>query len=65
MMRIAGGCVWKSVRRLSELEYAGEYIIEREITGEQQSREIEETVTYLSDLLPMFARKDEIDEAGR
>lgn len=39
------------IQRLSELEFAGEYIIEREIKGEQQSRDIEATVKYLRNLL--------------
>lgn len=39
------------VRRLKALGYAGEFIIEREITGEQQRRDIAATVGYLESLL--------------
>jgi len=39
------------VRRLKEIGFDGEFIIEREITGEQQRRDIAETVTYLQRLL--------------
>lgn len=39
------------VRRLSEIGFRGEYIIEREISGEQQRRDIAETVSYLQGLL--------------
>ncbi len=39
------------VRRLKEIGYTGEFIIEREISGEQQRRDIAETVTYLRKLL--------------
>ncbi len=39
------------VNRLRQIGFAGEYIIEREITGEQQARDIRETVTYLEGLL--------------
>ena len=38
-------------QRLDELGYDGAYIIEREISGEQQDRDIRATVAYLSDLL--------------
>lgn len=39
------------VRRLKALDYTGEFIIEREITGEQQRRDITATVDYLKKLL--------------
>ena len=39
------------VRRLSEIGFKGEFIIEREISGEQQSRDIADTVEYLKRLL--------------
>ena len=39
------------VRRLNEIGFTGEYIIEREIAGEKQRRGIEKTVSYLRNLL--------------
>jgi sugar phosphate isomerase/epimerase len=39
------------VRRLNEIGFTGEFIIEREIAGEQQARDIRETVSYLETLL--------------
>ena len=39
------------VRRLNEIEFKGEFIIEREISGGQQRRDIAETITYLRSLL--------------
>lgn len=39
------------VARLREIGYTGEYIIEREISGEQQAKDIAETVDYLRTLL--------------
>lgn len=39
------------VRRLGEIGFTGEFIIEREISGEQQKRDIAETITYLQRLL--------------
>lgn len=39
------------VRRLKEVGFTGEYIIEREISGDQQQQDIRETVTYLEKLL--------------
>ena len=39
------------VARLAEIGFTGEYIIEREISGEQQNRDIAETVDYLKKLL--------------
>jgi sugar phosphate isomerase/epimerase len=39
------------VARLREIGYTAEFIIEREITGEQQRRDIAETVEYLRSLL--------------
>lgn len=43
-------CFPEFIRRLTALGYAGDYIIEREIHGEQQSRDIAETIAYLSRL---------------
>ena len=42
------------VSRLHELGFEGEYIIEREISGEQQKRDIADTVEYLRGLLNRF-----------
>jgi L-ribulose-5-phosphate 3-epimerase len=39
------------VKRLKEIEFTGEFIIEREITGQQQDRDIAETIAYLKKLL--------------
>jgi sugar phosphate isomerase/epimerase len=39
------------VRRLEEIGFKGEYIIEREISGEQQKKDIAATVKYLEGLL--------------
>jgi len=39
------------IRRLGEIGFAGEFIIEREIAGEQQVKDIRETVSYLETLL--------------
>lgn len=39
------------VKRLREIGFAGEFIIEREISGEEQRRDIAETVEYLRALL--------------
>jgi len=39
------------VARLAEVGFAGEFIIEREISGEEQRRDIAETVGYLRKLL--------------
>lgn len=39
------------VRRLHEIGFKGEYIIEREIAGDQQRKDIAETVAYLDGLL--------------
>ena len=39
------------VRDLSALQYAGAYIIEREIRGDQQKRDIADTIRYLEGLL--------------
>ena len=39
------------VKRLGEIGFTGEFIIEREITGEQQARDIRETIKYLEGLL--------------
>jgi len=38
------------VRRLNEIGFSGEFIIEREISGEQQARDILETIKYLQEL---------------
>jgi L-ribulose-5-phosphate 3-epimerase len=40
------------VQRLNELGFTGEYVIEREISGEQQRRDIAETIAYLKTLIP-------------
>jgi len=39
------------VRRLAEIGYCGAFIIEREISGEQQRRDIRETIGYLKQLI--------------
>jgi len=39
------------VRRLAEVGFTGEFIIEREISGDQQKKDIAETVEYLKTLL--------------
>jgi len=39
------------IRRLREISFKGEFIIEREISGKQQAQEIMETIKYLSGLL--------------
>jgi len=39
------------VKRLNEVGYTGNYIIEREITGEQQTKDILETLEYLKKIL--------------
>jgi sugar phosphate isomerase/epimerase len=39
------------VRRLNEIGFTGEFIIEREISGEEQKKDIRETVAYLESLL--------------
>ncbi|MBI2440399.1 MAG: sugar phosphate isomerase/epimerase [Lentisphaerae bacterium] len=39
------------VRRLKEIGFKGEFIIEREITGAQQDRDIAATISYLKKLL--------------
>ena len=39
------------VKRLAEIGFTGEYIIEREISGEQQRRDIADTIEYLKGLL--------------
>jgi len=39
------------VRRLSEIGYKGAYIIEREISGDQQTKDIAATVKYLTKLV--------------
>jgi len=44
------------VRRLGEIGFAGEFIIEREIAGDQQNRDIAATVAYLKKLLAEVAR---------
>lgn len=38
------------VKQLNEIGFQGEFIIEREISGEQQRRDIEDTVKYLVEL---------------
>ena len=44
-------CFPQFVRRLGEIGYRGAYIIEREISGDQQSKDIASTVKYLERLL--------------
>ena len=39
------------VRRLKEVGYTGNYIIEREISGEQQTKDIADTLVYLRNIL--------------
>ncbi len=39
------------VKRLNEVGYAGNYIIEREIKGEQQAKDIVETLAYLKTII--------------
>ena len=39
------------VKRLREYGYQGNYIIEREISGEQQAKDICDTVDYLEKIL--------------
>ena len=39
------------VKKLDEIGFTGEFIIEREISGEQQRRDIEETIGYLQNLI--------------
>ena len=38
------------LKRLDEIGFKGEYIIEREIHGEQQAKDILETIEYLKKL---------------
>ena len=39
------------VKRLNEVGYTGNYIIEREIKGEQQTKDIVETLAYLKKII--------------
>ena len=39
------------VEKLARIGFTGEYIIEREISGDQQTKDIKETVTYLDNIL--------------
>ena len=39
------------VKRLKEVGYQGNYVIEREISGEEQARDIRDTVAYLKKIL--------------
>lgn len=39
------------IKRLQALKYSGNYIIEREINGEQQTKDIIETIAYLKKIL--------------
>ena len=41
----------ESMRRLREVGFTGELIIEREISGDEQKRDILETIGYLEGLL--------------
>jgi len=47
----------KLISRLHELRFKGELIIEREISGEQQSRDIKKTVKYLRRLVERVKAK--------
>lgn len=40
------------IARLEAVGYTGNYIVEREITGEQQAKDIAETLAYLRSILP-------------
>jgi len=44
------------VRRLDEIGFTGEFIIEREISGDQQNRDIAATVAYLKKLITEVSR---------
>ena len=39
------------VKRLRAVGYTGNYIIEREISGEEQTRDILATIAYLKEIL--------------
>jgi sugar phosphate isomerase/epimerase len=39
------------IKRLEAVGYTGNYIIEREISGEQQAKDIVETLAYLKQIL--------------
>ena len=39
------------VKRLKAVGYEGNYVIEREISGEEQARDIRDTVAYLKEIL--------------
>ncbi len=39
------------VKKLDDIGFEGEFIIEREISGEQQRRDIKETIGYLQNLI--------------
>ena len=39
------------IRRLKEVDYQGNYIIEREISGEQQAKDIVDTLKFLKEIL--------------
>lgn len=51
-MRVGEGqvCYPEFVRRLSEIGFPGDFIIEREVSGEEQRRDIEATIKYLKKL---------------
>ena len=40
------------IRKLIDCGFSGDLIIEREISGEQQSRDIMDTAVYLKQFLP-------------
>jgi L-ribulose-5-phosphate 3-epimerase len=40
------------VKALTDIGFDGAYIIEREISGDQQSKDIADTIEYLKGLLP-------------
>lgn len=44
-------CYPEFVKTLNDAGFTGEFIIEREISGEQQQKDIRETITYLANLL--------------
>ena len=53
------GCVDfdKLIRKLYALNYSGELIIEREISGPQQSIDIRKGITFLSKLVEQYGKK--------
>jgi len=47
-------CFPTFIKRLKEIGYKGAFIIEREISGEQQIRDIKKTIVYLKKLLKRY-----------